>query len=79
MHIRRPRAPRVVAMAGIKGIAAVARLRVTAGPERGGQERKALPFTRATPDALAVCAESWLDALRSRNYAEGTLEGGSSR
>jgi integrase/recombinase XerD len=21
-----------------------------------------------------VCAESWLEALRSRNYAEGTLE-----
>ena len=61
-------------MAGMRGFAAVAHLRRRPASGRGGQERQALPFTRATPDALAVCAESWLEALRSRNYAEGTLE-----
>ena len=58
----------------MKGFAAVAHLRRRPASGRGGQEREPLLFTRTTPDALAVCAESWLEALRSRNYAEGTLE-----
>jgi integrase/recombinase XerD len=61
-------------MAGMKGFAAVAHLRKRPASERGGQEREPLAFTRATPDALAVCAESWLEALRPRNYAEATIE-----
>ena len=61
-------------MAGMRGFAAVAHLRKRPASERGGQEREPLAFTRATPDALAVCAESWLEALRPRNYAEATIE-----
>jgi len=61
-------------MSGVKGFAAVAHLRKRPASERGGQEREPLLFTRATPDALAVCAESWLEALRPRNYAEATIE-----
>lgn len=61
-------------MAGMRGFAAVAHLRKRPASGRGGQEREPLSFSRATPDALAVCAESWLEALRPRNYAEATIE-----
>jgi integrase/recombinase XerD len=61
-------------MAGMRGFAAVAHLRKRPASERGGQEREPLSFSRATPDALAVCAESWLEALRPLNYAEATIE-----
>ena len=52
----------------------MAHLRKRPASGRGGQEREPLSFSRATPDALAVCAESWLEALRPRNYAEATIE-----
>jgi len=61
-------------MSGRKGFAAVEHLRKRPVLSRGGQEREPLPFDRSTSDALPVCAEKWLEQLRSRNYAEGTLE-----
>jgi integrase/recombinase XerD len=61
-------------MAGKKGFAAVANLRRRTEEKRGGNDKQPLPFARTSPDALALCAESWLEALRARNYAEGTLE-----
>ena len=52
----------------------VAHLRRRTEEQRGGNERQALPFDRTATDALAVWSEAWLESLRSRNYAEGTLE-----
>ena len=59
---------------GKKGFAAVSHLRRRLSAERGGQEKQPLLFATHTPDALGVQAQAWLDALRARNYAEGTLE-----
>ena len=49
------------------------------GGSRTWNERKvrptvAAPAPGAPPDALADCAALWLEALRSRNYAEATLK-----
>ena len=62
-------------MAGKKGFAAVAQLKKRTGLQRGGQDKQPLPFVRTSPDALGFCAETWLETLRARNYAEGTLTG----
>jgi integrase/recombinase XerD len=63
-------------MNGKRGFAAVAWLRERAqGAARGGQEKHALNFARTAPDALAICAEAWLEHLRVRNYAEQTITG----
>jgi len=61
-------------MAGKKGFAAVALLRRRTQEQRGGNDKQPLPFDRRAPDALAVWSETWLESLRSRNYAEGTIE-----
>jgi integrase/recombinase XerD len=61
-------------MSGKKRFAAVEYLRKRPALNRGGQEREPFPFDRSTGDALPVCAESWIEQLRSRNYAEGTLD-----
>ena len=62
-------------MAGKKGFAAVTQLKKRTGAQRGGQDRQSLPFARTASDALILCAETWLEALRSRNYSESTLTG----
>jgi integrase/recombinase XerD len=63
-------------MNGKRGFAAVAWLRERAqGAARGGNEKQAVNFARSAPDALAICAEAWLDHLRARNYAEQTITG----
>ena len=63
-------------MAPKRGFAAVAWLRERAqGAARGGQDKHALTFSRTAPDALAICAEAWLDHLRALNYAEQTITG----
>jgi integrase/recombinase XerD len=61
-------------MAAPKGFAAVAYLRGRTQAQRGGQDKQPLPFERSAPDALVLCSEAWLESLRSRNYAEGTIE-----
>lgn len=63
-------------MGRAKGFAAVAGLRKRAKAERGGQEQRA--WTTGAPtagalDALAPCAEAWLDALAVRNYSAHTV------
>ena len=61
-------------MAHLKGFATVSYLRERERAERGGSPRKLLlGFDRSAPDALALCAEEWLDALRTRNYSELTV------
>lgn len=62
-------------MSGKRGFAAVAWLRERAKKARGGQDKLPLPLSRHAPDALVICAEGWLEALRVRNYAEETLTG----
>jgi integrase/recombinase XerD len=62
-------------MAGRRGFAAVAWLRERTHGARGGQDKRPLAFLRHAPDALAICAEDWLEHLRTRNYAEETLTG----
>ena len=62
-------------MAGRRGFAAVAWLRERTLGARGGQDKRSFSFLRHAPDALAVCAEDWLEHLRSRNYSEETLTG----
>lgn len=61
-------------MAGKKGFAAVANLRRRAAEKRGGNAPLPLPATGAAVDALAACAETWLEALRVLRFAERTLE-----
>ena len=61
-------------MAGKKGFAAVAYLRRRPQARRGGNDKQPLPFDRSAPDALALWSETWLESLRARNYAEGTVE-----
>jgi integrase/recombinase XerD len=60
-------------MGGSRGFEAVAWLRERAKNARGGNDKRAFAFARSAPDALAVCAEDWLAALRARNYSETTL------
>jgi len=62
-------------MSGKRGFAAVAWLQGRAKKARGGQGKHPLPLSRHAPDALVICAEDWLEALRVRNYAEETLTG----
>jgi integrase/recombinase XerD len=62
-------------MAGRRGFAAVAWLRERTLGARGGQDKRSFSFLRHAPDALAICAEDWLEHLRTRNYAEETLTG----
>ena len=68
-------------MAGKKGFAAVPSLRARARRATpgalalGGNAPQASALVRDAADALAVCVDAWLDALRSRNYSESTLEG----
>jgi integrase/recombinase XerD len=63
-------------MAGLRGIAGAEQLarRARAEGARGGQVARPSPFARSMPDALAVCAEAWAEALRARNYSADTLE-----
>lgn len=61
-------------MAPPKGFASVAHLSRRTRAQRGGNDKQPLPFERSAPDALALWSEAWLEMLRSRNYAEGTLE-----
>jgi integrase/recombinase XerD len=55
-----------------KGFATVAYLsqRTKRG---GGRTKPVLGLNRSQPDALAVNAEAWLEALRSRNYSDLTV------
>lgn len=62
-------------MSGKRGFAAVAWLRERAKQARGGQDKHAHAFARTAPDALAICAEDWLESLRVRNYSEETIAG----
>ena len=62
-------------MASKRGFAAVAWLRERAKNARGGQDKRPLALSRQAPDALAICAEDWLESLRTRNYAEETITG----
>jgi integrase/recombinase XerD len=41
--------------------------------QRGGTEARPTHFTRNAPDALASCADSWLETLRSRRYSALTV------
>jgi len=56
-----------------KGFAAVTHMRRWTRERCGGNKPQPLTFVRDRPDALALCAEQWLESLRTRNYAEGTL------
>jgi integrase/recombinase XerD len=61
-------------MARKRGFETVAILRQRTRQQRGGgREKPVLGLDRSTPDALVLCAESWLDSLRSRNYADCTV------
>ena len=62
-------------MAAPKGIKAVEWLSRRAKEQRGGNDAKPDGFDRSAPDALALWRDAYLDQLRARNYAEGTLEG----
>jgi integrase/recombinase XerD len=62
-------------MSGRRGFAAVAWLRERTKNARGGQDKHTLALSRTAPDALAICAEDWLESLRARNYAEETIAG----
>lgn len=62
-------------MAAPKGIKAVEWLARRAKAQRGGNDAKPDGFDRSAPDALALWRDAYLDQLRARNYAEGTLEG----
>jgi len=62
-------------MSGKRGFAAVAWLRERAKQARGGQDKRPVALSRVAPDALAICAEDWLESLRVRNYSEETIAG----
>jgi integrase/recombinase XerD len=61
-------------VAGPKGIGAVEYLARRAKAKRGGQEKHADLFDRTASDSLAWWRDAYLDALRSRNYSEDTVE-----
>jgi integrase/recombinase XerD len=56
-----------------KGFAAVTYMRRWKRENCGGNKPQPLGFARDQPDALAIWAEEWLESLRARNYAEGSL------
>ena len=57
-----------------KGFATVAYLRRRPATERGGGREKPVEgLSRGSPDALVLCAEAWLESLRSRNYSDYTV------
>jgi integrase/recombinase XerD len=58
-----------------KGIRTVEWLRIRAKDQRGGKERKPLLFSRDAPDALVTWSETWMESLRARNYADGSVIG----
>ncbi len=62
-------------MAAPKGIAAIEWLAKRAKEQRGGNAPQPDHFDRSTPDALALWRDAYLDSLKARNYAEGTVEG----
>jgi integrase/recombinase XerD len=62
-------------MAAPKGIAAIEWLAKRTKEQRGGNEAQPDHFDRSTPDALALWRDAYLESLRTRNYAEGTIEG----
>jgi integrase/recombinase XerD len=62
-------------MPGLKGFAAVETLRKRTQEQKGGNEAKADGFDRSKPDALALWRDAYFESLKSRNYAEGTIEG----
>jgi integrase/recombinase XerD len=62
-------------MAGLKGFAAVERLRQRTQAQKGGNDRQPDGFYRQAPDALALWNDTYFDHLRALNYAEGTIEG----
>ena len=62
-------------MAAPKGFKAIEWLSQRAKAQRGGNHAKPDGFDRSAPDALALWRDAYLDQLRARNYAEGTLEG----
>ena len=62
-------------MAAPKGIAAIEWLARRTKEQRGGNAPQPDHFDRTTPDALALWRDAYLDMLKTRNYAEGTIEG----
>ena len=62
-------------MAGLKGFAAVERLRKRNQKQKGGNPAQPDGFDRSKPDALALWRDAYFEALKSRNYAQGTIEG----
>lgn len=62
-------------MAAPKGIKAVEWLARRAKAQRGGRTVSAAQYDRSAPDSLALWHDAYLDQLRARNYADGTLEG----
>jgi integrase/recombinase XerD len=62
-------------MAAPKGIKAIEWLSKRTKAQRGGKVALRQEFERSAPDALALWRDAYLDQLRARNYAEGTLEG----
>lgn len=59
-------------MSGKKGFAAVRQLQARAQEKRGGNDKLPAP-SGERPGDLASCARHWLESLRARNYAAGTL------
>ena len=55
-----------------KGFATVAYLSRRKRPS-GAQKKPVTGLDRTAPDALALCSESWLESLRSRNYSDYTV------
>jgi integrase/recombinase XerD len=62
-------------MAAPKGIAAIEWLAKRTKEQRGGNTPQPDHFDRSTPDALALWRDAYLESLKTRNYAEGTIEG----
>ena len=57
-----------------KGFTSVEWLRKRAEGMRGGLARATPPVNRSGPDALTACAQDWVEQLRARQYAEGSLK-----
>ncbi len=62
-------------MSAPKGIAAIEWLARRTKAQRGGNTPRPDHFDRGTPDALALWRDAYLESLKARNYAEGTVEG----
>jgi len=62
-------------MSGLKGFKAVDQLRKRTQEQKGGNTVKPDGFDRSQPDTLAVWRDTYFESLKSRNYAEGTIEG----